>query len=286
MINNSVPQQLPPAKTMIVNDIPVIYYEEGTGETLVLLHGWPQTSYIWRKIFPELARQYHVIAVDLPGMGNTHKTTTADTKTVATFLKQFFDQLKLAQINLIAHDIGAWVAVTFALEYESSLRSLMVMDAGIPGLMPDEVFLPANAGKIWQFYFHAVHDIPEFLLEGKEKEYFTWYFTNKSVVKDAINGDDIEVYYQAYKGKEVLSNGFAYYREFSHSAKQNLDYKKQLTLPILAIGAAQSQGLNVARAMNKVSKNKVKEINIPNCGHYISEERPEKLLSSIREFVG
>jgi len=281
----STATSLPAAQTLLVNEVPVTYYEAGTGQTIVLLHGWPQTSHIWRKVFPELARDYHVLAIDLPGMGNTHPTASADTQTVAGLLKSFFDLRQLERVNLVGHDIGAWVAVAFALEYEETLQSLTVMDAGIPGLMPAELFSPANAGKIWQFYFHGVHDIPEFLIQGKEKEYFTWYFTNKSAVKTAITSDDIQLYSNAYTGRELLSNGFAYYRAFSESASQNTRHQHQLKIPVLAIGGEQAQGLNMGATMNKICQNVVTAVSIPDCGHYVAEEQPGEFLRLMREFL-
>ncbi|WP_449406675.1 hypothetical protein, partial [Mucilaginibacter limnophilus] len=156
------------------------------------------------------------------------------------------------------------VAVTFALEFEQSLKTLSVLDAGIPGLIPDEIFSPVNAKKIWQFYFHAIDDIPEFLLAGKEAEYLNWYFNNKTFVKDALSDEVISHYIQCYTGKENLKYGFEYYRAFNESAGQNLAYNAKLIIPVLAIGAEYGQGLNMDIAMQKVSEHPVQCISIEN----------------------
>lgn len=270
---------------IIVDDIPVTYYESGHGDPMILLHGWPQTSHIWRKVFPELAKHYHVFAIDLPGMGNVNATPTADTITVAMLIKSFCDQLNLSNIHLVGHDVGAWVATTFALEYESMLQSLIILDAGIPGLIPDEVFSPLNANKIWQFYFHAIEGMPEFLIEGKEKEYLNWYFTRKTTIKNAITADDISIYVAAYTGKEKLRNGFGYYRSFRESAEQNKSYQHKLSIPILAIGGEQSQGVNVGKAMQKIAHGDIQSVSLAECGHYIVEEQPEKFLELVLAFI-
>jgi pimeloyl-ACP methyl ester carboxylesterase len=277
--------QLPDIKEEIVENLPVQYYECGSGTPLILLHGWPQTSYIWRKVLPELQKRYHVFAVELPGMGNTNASPAADTKSVARLIKAFCDQLDLGRVHLMAHDIGAWVAVSFALGYETSLRSLTVLDAGIPGLIPDEIFSPINAKKIWQFYFHAIEEIPEILLAGKEAAYLNWYFTNKTIIKEAISREDITVYVQAYTGPERLKNGFDYYRAFPESARQNKACQNKLQIPILAIGAEYGQGLNMGIAMQKVALTNVQSVSIVGCGHYIAEEQPEELLRVIVPFL-
>ena len=185
----------------------------------------------------------------------------------------------------MAHDVGAWVAVTFALEFEDSLQSLIILDAGIPGLIPDEVFSPINANKIWQFYFHAIEEMPEFLIEGKEREYLNWYLTKKATVKDAIMDDDIAVYTKAYTGKERLSNGFAYYRAFPESSRQNKAYQRKLTIPILAVGGEQAQGANMGKAMQKIANSTVEAVSIADCGHYIAEEMPEKFIDLATNFL-
>lgn len=276
---------MPEPQVAVVTGILVTYYEAGSGAPLILLHGWPQTSYIWRKILPQLQEKFHVFAIDLPGMGNENALPTADTRTVAGLIHSFCRELKLDNIYLMAHDIGAWVAVTYALEYEKSIRSLIVLDGGIPGLMPDAVFMPANAQKIWQFYFHAIDGMPEFLIEGKEREYLNWYFMKKTTVKNALTEADIDLYVQAYTGKERLRNGFDYYRAFAESAAQNSSYQHKLTIPILAIGAENSQGMNMGIAMQKIAASAVSSISIPECGHYIAEEQPEALLKIISEFL-
>ena len=214
-------ESFPAAKQLVTNGIPVTYYECGEGEPMILLHGWPQTSYVWRKVLPGLSENYRVIAVDLPGMGNSDATPAADTQSVAIFLKSFFDLLGIEKFHLLAHDVGAWVAVTFGLEFEKSLLSLIVLDAGIPGLIPDEIFVPENANKIWQFYFHTIEGLPEFLIAGKENEYLRWYLTKKATVKGAITDEDIAVYTKAFTGPQRLRDGFAYYRAYPESARQN-----------------------------------------------------------------
>jgi pimeloyl-ACP methyl ester carboxylesterase len=284
-MNQLVTNPLSALIEVVVNGLPVTYYECGRGEPMLLLHGWPQTSYIWRKVLPALAAHYRVLAVDLPGMGNSHATPTADTQSVAAFLKAWCDQLGLAPLHLVGHDVGAWVAVTFALDYEASLRSLTILDAGIPGLIPEEVFSPLNAEKVWQFYFHAIDGMPEFLIAGKEKEYLRWYFTKKAAVEDAITEADIAVYTAAYTGQERLHNGFAYYRAFAESAAQNKAYQHQLNLPILAIGGEQAQATNVGRAMQKIAGQAVKSVSIPQCGHYIVEEQPEQFVKLLLDFL-
>lgn len=266
--------QIPIMKEIKLDNSKITYYEQGKGETIILLHGWPQTSYVWRKNFPELSKNNRVIALDLPGLGKSEKADKYDTKNIATLIDKFVDSLKIDKFHLVGHDIGSWVAVAYAMSFEHKLSSLTVIDAGIPGLIDAAVFQPQNTNKIWQFYFHAVDEIPEFLTDGKEKEYLSWYFTKKSFIKSAINENDLLIYYNDYKG--TMTNGFDYYRAFNESSKQNQSFNKKLTIPILAIGGRFALAEQVGNAMKKIADNVHTEI-VEECGHYIPEEQPEQL---------
>ncbi|NML41347.1 alpha/beta hydrolase [Chitinophaga sp. G-6-1-13] len=261
-------------KEINIDHSKIAYYEQGKGETIILLHGWPQTSYVWRKNFSELSKHNRVIAVDLPGLGKSEKVEKYDTKSIATLIDKFTDSLKIDKFHLVGHDIGSWVAVTYAIFFERKLSTLTVIDASIPGLMDAAVFRPENANKVWQFYFHAVDAIPEFLTDGKEKEYISWYFTKKSFIKTAINKDDLQTYYNDYKG--TMKNGFDYYRAFGESAKQNQSFSGKLSIPVLAIGGRYALAERVGDAIRKIADH-VQVETIEECGHYVPEEQPEQI---------
>jgi pimeloyl-ACP methyl ester carboxylesterase len=280
---SSVNTQLPEKQFIVVDQEVVCYYEQGRGDVVLLLHGWPQTSYVWRAILPELSKKYRVIAIDLPGLGDSQATTKHDTRHIAAVINKCLTNLKISQLHLVGHDVGAWVATAYAFQYEHTLQSLTVIDAGIPGLISPAVFQPDNAGKVWQFYFHAIDDIPEWLLEGKERAYLSWYFTNKSFVKGAITTEDLDVYYQYYKGKEKLKSGFGYYRAFPESAKQNQSVASRLNIPILAVGGEHALGTQVGKAFEKLSST-VRTVSIKDCGHYVPEEQPDELTRLLYEF--
>lgn len=276
--------KMPPEKTVVIGQTKVAYYEQGTGETVLLLHGWPQTSYVWRKVFPELAKRYHVVALDLPGLGNSGTPLSYDTKNIATIVNEFAEHLGAEKFHLVGHDVGAWVAAAYALHFGNRLRTVTIMDAGIPGVMPAEVFQPENSAKIWQFYFHAVEELPEFLIQGKEKEYLAWYFSKKSYIKTAIIEKDLKVYYKAYKGKEKMKSGFDYYRAFSESASQNKAVASSIKIPVLAVGGQYAMANQVGVAMQKIATN-VKSESIGSCGHYLPEEQPQKVVELIDEHI-
>lgn len=262
----------------------IAYKTEGKGAPVVLLHGWPQTSHVWRKVVPMLAAKHRVILIDLPGLGKSQSFDIFDTGTVADIISDAIEALGISTYHLVGHDIGAWVVTSLALRHETRLKSLTVVDAGIPGLIPDEIFKPGNASRVWQFYFHAVSDIPELLTEGREREYLSWYFHNKAIVKDAIAENDIDLYTNQYRRKYAMSNGFGYYRAFTKSADQNRSFQKKLAIPVLAVGGESGVGASIGAAMNKIATSVTTKV-IVNCGHYVPEERPAEFSEVLLRFT-
>lgn len=249
-------------------------------ETILFLHGWPQTAHIWRHVLPALSAQYRILAPELPGLGHGPVAAQYDTAHIAQLIKGYLEAQGVQQCHVVGHDIGGWVAVSFALQFEEMCLSLTVMDAGIPGLMSEQLFKPENAGKIWQFYFHAVAEIPEILVVGREREYLNWYFSHKAVVKGAV---DSEVYYEAYTGKERLTAGFNYYRAFGLSAEQNRKLLRKLQIPVMAVGGEYAVG-NGMRAVAEALSEEGRIVVIPGCGHYIPEEQPVAVVKLLEEF--
>ena len=98
-----------------VNDVRLHYVRAGEGDPVVLLHGWPETWYQWRKVIPPLAERYTVIAPDMRGLGDSSKPRTGyDKATVASDVYALVQQLGFESIFLVGHDWGGPVAYAYA----------------------------------------------------------------------------------------------------------------------------------------------------------------------------
>ncbi len=119
-----------------VNGLRLYYRRAGTGEPIVLLHGFPQTSFAWRKVMPALAERYTVIAPDLRGCGVSDRPESGyDKRTVASDVYELVRQLGLGPINLVAHDVGMMVGYAYACAYRDEVRRL-VLSGEIPANVP------------------------------------------------------------------------------------------------------------------------------------------------------
>src|SRR5687768_1052044 len=108
---------MPIQESARVGDVRLQYLRAGDGPLLFLLHGWPQTSYCWRLVMPELARSHTVIAPDLRGYGGSDKPPGGyDKRTLATDMSGLMRALGFEVADVVGHDRGARVAHRWALD--------------------------------------------------------------------------------------------------------------------------------------------------------------------------
>lgn len=271
------------------HDINLHVVEGGSGSVLLLVSGWPQTWVAWRKIMPALAEQYHVIAVDLPGLGASDAPTGhADTAAIARYLAPILEAFGVADCQLAGHDVGAWVSYAFAAQYPDKVRRLVLIDAAIPGLTPPEAYKlsPTTMHKTWHFAFNYIPGLSETLVIGREREFLSWLFENKShdwtQTFDALA---LNEYVSAYAAPGRWSASLAYYRSIFESIAQNqVSGLTPLAMPVLAIGGERGIGNLMASQLSKAASNLQSSV-IANCGHYVAEEKPLELLKRLQSFL-
>jgi pimeloyl-ACP methyl ester carboxylesterase len=212
------------------------YVQAGKGDPVVLLAGFPQSWYAWRKVIPPLAEHHTVIAVDLPGQGDSDKPLNGyDTQSLARAVHGLMEKLGHKRFFLAAHDVGAWVAYPFCVAYSEAVRRLVLLEAFVPGAtMPDSIPVSPGNWKSWHFAFHAIPDLPEALITGREREYLTWFLRRKAADPSVFTEEDIDEYLRIFKAPGGLRAGLAYYRAVFESIQQNKSAAKKLAMPVLA----------------------------------------------------
>ncbi len=154
-----------------VDGIRLHYVEGGSGRPLLLIPGWPESWYAWRRVMPALAASgRRVIALDPPGLGDSdHPETGYDLKTVAADVHGFVTALELTKagaIDVVGHDVGTWIGYAYASTYPGDIRRLALFDAALPGVTPLPAGIPdyATAVKSWHFVFNRLDALPEILV--------------------------------------------------------------------------------------------------------------------------
>lgn len=280
---------------MLSNGINALVAGESTGGTpIVCLSGWPQTAEAYAEMMPLLAKNHRVLALDLPGLGGSAASADGhhDTKTVSGILAQAVEAELGAstKYHLVGHDVGAWVAFPWAAENGPSLLSLTLVDAIIPGLAPlPEYPLPDGVNnRLWQFAFNRLPDLPEILVQGRERPMLDWLFDNKSFHPERITPAKRDIYVECYSRPGGMSGGFAYYRAIPEVMKYNREVLSvgKLQVPILAVGGAQATGAMMKTALDLTADTeRSRYVEIDDCGHYVPEEQPTVAAREILAFI-
>lgn len=268
-----------------VNGIRLHYVKAGSGEPLVLLHGWPQSWYEWLHIIPAMAKKFTVIAPDLRGFGDSDKPSSGyDKRTVAQDIRELVLQLGFKNINLAGHDIGMMVAYEYASQYPAEVQKLSVLDAALPGLGLEALQDSSMFPHLWHFGFFRAPGIAETLIQGKERIFLSSFIRELSYNPYAVTNDEINEYSNRMSAPGALRSSFEHYRSFPIDAENNIsNAKTKLPMPVLAIGGSHSMGLQVGKIMEPLANN-VRSVSIDKCGHWVPEEQPEELIQLFSDF--
>ncbi len=274
-------------RTLRLDRVALHVTSTGEGPPVLLLHGWPQTSHAWRPLMPLLADRYRLIAPDLPGLGDSTRPVDGyDKRSLAGHLVELCDALGLERFHLVGHDWGGPTAFALACLQPDRVRTLTVLDVTLPGIGPDF----SQGGRRWHHAFHRTPDLPEALVQGRERAYLSWFYQAFSWQPDAIRPEAIDDYVRCYSALGALRAGFAYYRSMPLDAADNRALHEsgfRLPMPVLALGGARTEANGRAEEpleSLRLIADDVRGGAIPDCGHFIPEEQPQLLAQQLLPF--
>jgi pimeloyl-ACP methyl ester carboxylesterase len=271
------------ARDAEVDSVKLHYLTAGHGPSLILLHGYAETSLMWRPIIPILAERFIVIAPDLPGIGDSAIPKDGlDMKTAAIRIHALARSLGVEKAEVVGHDIGLMVAYAYAAQFPAEVEKLVVMDAFLPGVAGWEAIY--NDPSIWHFRFNG--PTPEALVQGRERTYFQYFWNDLAADKTRSLPDaDREAYIAAYSRPGRMRAGWAYFVSFQQAAKDFAELSQnKLTMPVLVIGGEKSLGDALARQMKLVASN-VTVVVLKDTGHWVLEERPKETTEALNKFL-
>jgi pimeloyl-ACP methyl ester carboxylesterase len=274
-------------KYQIVEGVNIHYIKTGTGTPVLLLHGFPENIYTWRYIVPELSKTHTVIAIDLPGIGKSAPPKTGYNQTsIANLLHSFMKELGYDKTAIVAHDLGVEIAYGYASEFPKDVTQVAFLDVPIATEQMETLpILSKNNRVFWWFAFHNVENLPEELVKGKEHIYIKWFYDHGSYNKKAFNKNAVAVYAKSYALPGVFHNSLGYYRAMMQNIEINKEnVKRKLEMPVLALGGEKSFGMNTLYSFQPLGTN-VSGGEIKDCGHFIQEEQPSKLLEYLIPFL-
>ncbi|MEV4293774.1 alpha/beta fold hydrolase [Microbispora rosea] len=292
---SSFPQSQPPAGFQSafaeVNGFRMHYMRGGKGSPVVMIHGFPENWSEWRQEMVPLSTTHTVIAVDLRGAGESQVTKGGyDAAQLAKDVHQLLTQLKLNNgVQVVAHDIGMWVAYGYAAQFRSEVRSMAVMEAPIPdGSIYTYPALNAdpNTPSPWHFGLFQL-PLAEKLMAGHERvlvhDMMLEYVAGD---KSPFTASDFDYYAHFLKEPGRATAWMNVYRGLRTDVQQNKVFLAQgkLKMPILAIGGQYSFGSGVPDQWREYAVNVQGRV-LKNTGHFVNEERPKEVTAMLRSFL-
>lgn len=269
---------------------------EGTPDnaTILLIHGFPQTSHQYRHILPTLARAgYRCVAPDYRGAGHSTKDVADFSKTtLAADMIALLDALDITEpVHVIGHDIGGMLAYALASRWPDRVRSVCWGECPLPGTESYGRDRMEHAVQQFHFIFHSVPELPEALVAGKERMYVEHFLHKITYNLDAFTEADVDAYAAAYSAPGAMRCAFGVYRAFERDAAENVAWVREhgrCKVPSLVLSGEHSRHREEAEGMAlEVTEDEMLEVGVVGgAAHYLTEENPEGFVVAVLAFLG
>jgi pimeloyl-ACP methyl ester carboxylesterase len=245
------------------------------GRPYLFLHGWPQSWRAWADVMALAAPEARAIAIDLPGVGASAGSAAGSKRQLAARVHDLVSALGLTDLTLVGHDAGGMIAYSYLRQYADAAR-VVIMDTVIPGVDPWTEVL--SNPYLWHFALHAIPALPETLVQGRQAEYFDFFYDVLSVDPSRITPQARGEYVSAYRSDAALTAGFDFYRAFAQDAQDNAESGQRAVVdtPLLYLRGEREGGdiASYAAGFRNAGVKRVTTALVPNAGHFTQEEAP------------
>jgi pimeloyl-ACP methyl ester carboxylesterase len=261
--------------------------EAGEGEPVVLLHGWPENWWSFRRLIPLLAERFRVICPDYRGAGWSEAPSGPyDKETITSDLLALLDRLGLERVRIIGHDVGGFVGFLACLRAPERVTHYISLNTGHPFVKPT----PAALSTFWRFWYWPVIGAPLLgpwlvRLGFYPRLLWRWFTTERAhwseadtaalsgLVEERARSIASSKIYRSYLLKDSPRTLFGRYRS------------KHLTVPTLMLHGAEDRILRepFLRGFEPYAEDMTLEL-VPGVGHFIAEEAPQLVADRALEF--
>lgn len=258
--------------------------DEGEGLPVVLLHGFPDSSYLWRNQIPALVEAgFRAVAPDLRGFGESAKPEAVEEYAIPLILgdvRGILDSLEIEKCRLIGHDWGAAVAWIYTVFDAARIEKLVAISVGHPAAFRSGGMDQRAAS--WYMYIFQFHGIAEELLERNDWRWFREWI-------DWLGGGDIDRYVEGLSRPGALTAGLNWYRANAPpgSLLAEVPALPPVEVPTLGIWSTGDRALTEEQMVesSKYVSSEWRYERFDGCGHWIPLHRPEELNSLILGFL-
>jgi pimeloyl-ACP methyl ester carboxylesterase len=257
---------------------------------VLFVHGWPESAAAFDPVMRLLGNRVHAFAMDLPGVGGSSPSALpgGDKRTLARCVRGVIAALALEQVvTLVGHDIGGMIAYAFLHAFPTALRRAVIMNVAVPGVAPwTEV---KRNPALWHLAFHAVPELPETLVRGRQAAYFAYFYDRLSARPGAVSPAARAAYAEAYARPEALRAGFDWYRALPEDERNNIAVERQtVDTPVLYLRGSKDPGLGLDRYVEGLRHGGLRDVQgaeIADSGHFAPDEQPGAVVEALARFL-
>ena len=277
----------------VAKNINIAICSKGAGPPLLLLHGYPQTGYMWHKIAPRLAEDFTVVVADLRGYGDSDKPTSSEDHAVYSKRAMAADMMAVmttlghSQFFIAGHDRGGRVAHRLARDYPQAVTKLAVLDIAPTAMMYDTTDMHFATSYYHWFFLIQPAPFPETLIGSDPKFFLESKMQHWGKDRTAITNDAFDEYLRCFSNPDTIHASCEDYRasasiDLEHDAA---DVGLKLDIPLLVLWGATAMVGNkydMLCAWQEVATD-VTGFAVPG-GHYLPEESPDETYQALLDF--
>jgi pimeloyl-ACP methyl ester carboxylesterase len=256
------------------------YVEAGTGPLVILLHGFPELWYAWRRQIAPLAQAgYRVIAPDMRGYnlsGKPHGISAYGARTLVDDIANLLRACGEERAHIVGHDWGGGVAWAFAMTHPEKTLSLAVLNSPHPERLIAAMKSPQQLLKSWYMFFFQIPRLPEAISSRDGHARWLKTLRDEPLVEHAFSPHDLAVYAESFAQPGATTAMINYYRAmFRPSLAPKLTRVDPRTLVIWG-----EQDPHLGRDLARPSPDRVPNARVEylsDAGHWVLHERPEKV---------
>jgi haloalkane dehalogenase len=268
-----------PIQSVQLDGLRVAYRELGQGPPVLLVHGWPTSSFLWRNVMPHIARANRVVAIDLPGFGESDKPVGIRYN-FAFFdgiLEGFLAKLGIAELGLAVHDLGGPIGLHWAVDRPERVTRLALLNT-----------------LVYPEFAEAVKDFVRACASPEEREKITSPVGLETIARDGFGDPSrlppdvvaaMQRPFQTAEARRALADaGIGIERRgFVHIARRLPGFR----IPVRIVYGDRDRVLpDVAETMARV-KNDLPQAEVTPLagrGHFVQEEAPDEVGPLLARF--
>ncbi len=263
-----------------IDELDVHYLECGSGPPVLLLHGWPTSAQLWRHVLPAIGAHRRAIAIDLPGYGASSKPLDASYsfRFYDRVITGFLDSRGIDTVGLVVHDLGGPLGLHWAMENRERVTDLTLMNTVV---FPEmswavKVFLAASMTPGVRALMSSPWALKEIMRFGVQ---------DKTRITPQVAGI-YQAPFESTVSRKALIKALQGLHPggFAAIAEGLAKFDK----PVRVIYGERDRLLpDVADTMARVKRllPQTELTAIPDCGHFLQEDRPEEVAELLAEFL-